>query len=416
MSLIVNGVEITSSFFNDIELSKIIYNNVLIWESSTVEEIAGSLEDFEYVIEDNIIKITGWKGTLNGQSSTVCAIPNNSSIQLYNILFRNNTSITNIIIPNTVSYTMAGNSAFRNMPNLQSVTFNHTNITNMFYMFSNCYNLIGSPFCEDNILIMSGAYQDCRNLTGSPVCGNNVTNMWCTYQNCKNLTGSPVCGPNVVHMYNAYQNCRNLTGSPACGPKVTNMWQAYHACHNLNGSPVCGPNVTHMYLAYGDCYNLTGAPACTEKVTNLTSTYMSCLNLTGPPATSNLVKDMYQTYYGCRNLTGTAVCGSNCTTMDRAYSGCCNIYGNGYFYSNKINSVANIFYNRNTLNRFNLYLPSTGISLNTFITKTGKNSPVGSTLTWTNDMENSGCYYNTQYNFYIYPVDNVAAAREQNGD
>jgi hypothetical protein len=43
-------------------------------------------------------------------------------------------------------------------------------------------------------------------------------------------------------------------------------------------------------------------------------------------------------------------------------------------------------------------------------------SLVGATITWTDDTATNGCYYNTQYNIYIYPVDDVAAARTANGD
>jgi hypothetical protein len=41
---------------------------------------------------------------------------------------------------------------------------------------------------------------------------------------------------------------------------------------------------------------------------------------------------------------------------------------------------------------------------------------IGSAITWTDDTTTNGCYYNTAYNIYIYPVENVAAAREANGD
>ena len=43
-------------------------------------------------------------------------------------------------------------------------------------------------------------------------------------------------------------------------------------------------------------------------------------------------------------------------------------------------------------------------------------SLVGNTITWTDDTATNGCYYNTSYNIYIYPVANVAEARVANGD
>jgi hypothetical protein len=43
-------------------------------------------------------------------------------------------------------------------------------------------------------------------------------------------------------------------------------------------------------------------------------------------------------------------------------------------------------------------------------------SIVGSPITWTDDFATNGCYYNTSYNIYIYPVANVEATRIANGD
>ena len=42
-------------------------------------------------------------------------------------------------------------------------------------------------------------------------------------------------------------------------------------------------------------------------------------------------------------------------------------------------------------------------------------SLVGAAITWTNDVANNR-YYNTTYNIYIYPVENIAATRVANGD
>ena len=41
-------------------------------------------------------------------------------------------------------------------------------------------------------------------------------------------------------------------------------------------------------------------------------------------------------------------------------------------------------------------------------------SLVGTTITWTDDTTTNGCYYNTSYNIYIYPVEDVAASRLEN--
>ena len=188
-------------------------------------------------------------------------------------------------------------------------------------------------------------------------------------------------------MVSTYGFCTNLT-TAVCGDNVTNMNQAYGFCTNLT-TAVCGNNVTDMAYAYYNCTNLTTA-VCGDNVTSMVSTYNNCQNLT------------------------TAVCGDNVTNMAYAYKNCRNIQGNTYFYSNNISNVKSCFYNRNTSNMLNIYVPSGSTTL-TRCLYTNTYSLVGAAITWTNDTANNR-YYNATRNIYIYPVDNVAAAREANGD
>ena len=216
---------------------------------------------------------------------------------------------------------------------------------------------------------------------------NNFSN---AFNNMRNLISVNIPS-NVENLSNTYINCINLTDSPVCGDKVINMASAYSGCSNLTGSPVCGEKVTDMFRAYSDCSNLTGSPVC-----------------------GNNVKSMFHVYSGCSNLTGSPVCGNNVTDMDDTYYNCPNLFGNGYFYSNKVAKIKNCFYGRNTSNRLNLYVPANSTTLNTCLYN-NTYSMVGTNITWTDDTATNGRYYNTQYNIYIYPVENVAAARAANG-
>ena len=190
----------------------------------------------------------------------------------------------------------------------------------------------------------------------------------------------------------AYSSCSNLTGSPVCGENVTDMSYVYHSCSNLTGNPVCGEKVIDMSYAYYHCFNLIGSPVCGENVTNMRYVYSSCSNLTGNP-----------------------VCGENVTNMSYAYFGCSNLASNGYFYSNNISNMHKCFGNWPNTKYLNLYLPANSTSLTTALTN-NTSSFVGADITWTDDLATNNCYYNTQYNIYIYPVENVAAARTANGD
>ena len=124
---------------------------------------------------------------------------------------------------------------------------------------------------------------------------------------------------------------------------------------------------------------------------------------------------MHFTYANCYNLTGSPVCGESVTTMSGTYINCYNLSSNGYLYSNKVTNMRGCFNGRNTSKYLNLYVPANSTTLNTALT-TSSTSMVWQTITWTNDMPTNGCYYNTAHNIYIYPVDDVAAARAANGD
>ena len=288
-------------------------------------------------------------------------------------------------------------------------------VTNMAYTYQNCTNLTGNPACGPKVTNMVSTYEDCCNLTGSPVCGPNVTNMYWTYAHCDRLTGSPVCGDKVTTMHTAYGSCRNLTGSPVCGKSVTNMNQAYHGCSNLTGSPVCGPNVIDMAYAYQYCYNLTGSPACGNKAIDFEYAYRNCYALTGSVYINryNTSIDMRSTFDTCIGLTGPVYIGTtnNTVYLYNAFKNCISLTGNFYLDSNDA-EVSNCFAGKDNSTMLNVYVPA---SSSTFVNciRNDYYTLTGTTITWTNDTTYNR-YYNTAYNIYIYPVDNVKQAYREN--
>lgn len=178
------------------------------------------------------------------------------------------------------------------------------------------------------------------------------------------ISESYVGNINVQNKAYWFYNCTNLIGSPVCSDKVTNMAYAYYNCKNLTRSPVCGNNVTNMECAYYSCRNLTGSPVCGEKVTNMYSTYANCTNLAG----------------------------------------------NMYMFSPNVTNVNSCFNGRNNMNQLNIYVLNGSNSYNTLTNTSNVASRItGRAISYIN----SGSYlYNTRYNIYIYPVENVYVAYE----
>ena len=290
---------------------------------------------------------------------------------------------------------------------ITDVTYISDEVTNMSGAFHGCADLACNPLCSNSVIDMSNTYNSCGKLIGSPVCGSNVTDMSGSYYSCTNLTGSPVCGNKVINMSNAYYSCYSLTGSPVCGPNVTNMTNAYAECMKLTGSPVCGNSVIDMTNAYNYCRNMRGNAVCGPNVTNMSNAYANCSNLTGSAACGPNVTNMSWAYFQASNIT-TAVCGPKVTNMYSTYE-YTDVRGNMYMYSNNVTNMYECFTGRNKDTRLNIYVQQNSVSLNTCLIS-NYSSMTGYNITWTNAISSSGCYYNSTYNIYIYPVANVYEA------
>lgn len=279
-------------------------------------------------------------------------------------------------------------------------------VKDMSYAYDYGASITGNAICGNNVINMANTYFYCQNLTGSAACGDNVINMVGTYYTCTNLAGPPVCGNNVVNMHEAYCFCYKLTGPPVCGPNVKDFSMTYRNCNNMTGTPVCGNNVINMAGAYWGCRRLTGSPVCGSNVIDMDSTYAGCIGLSGNPVCGPNVTNMGGAYSSCNKLTGSAICEENVINIRRTYYNCFNIAPNAYFYSNNIQDCGSCFGNYMSSRILNIYVPQNSTTLYSCLQTIYYDSLVGQPITWTEDMTNQ-CYYNTQYNLYIYPVANV---------
>lgn len=169
------------------------------------------------------------------------------------------------------------------------------------------------------------------------------------------------------------------------------MSNTYYNCTNLTGSPVCGPSTIHMNYTYFNCYKLTGSPVVSPNTKTMNCTYWNCTNLTGAPVFGEVVNDIANAYRNCSKLEG-----------------------NTYIYS-VLNAVpVGVFNGKSNSRRLNVYIPS-GTNTETYFSYTNSYSILNRSVTWTNNTSN-GCFYNTTFNIYIYPVANVYEARAINGD
>lgn len=102
--------------------------------------------------------------------------------------------------------------------------------------------------------------------------------------------------------------------------------------------------------------------------------------------------------------------GLKTTMINAAFYNCQNIAYNAYFYSSNITGILNCFGLKNNSRKLRIYYPANSIT-NTTLHCNNTLSLVGANITWTQLATYS---YNTAYNIYLYPVDDVANKKAQN--
>lgn len=177
--------------------------------------------------------------------------------------------------------------------------YDFSNITDMYYMFNQCYFLQNIPLIDtSNVTNMFGMFKQCTSLISIPQLDtSNVTNMMQMFYDCRSLQTIPQLDTsNVTDMSGMFVYCTKLTTIPELDTrKVTNMDSMFYhqtgiqtlislpkiycdSCNNMEiyFSIALMPNLTdvggwiNLNINWSDDYGLAKCP-------NLT--YQSCINI-----------------------------------------------------------------------------------------------------------------------------------------
>jgi len=215
----------------------------------------------------------------------------------------------------------------KNIININFISFNTKNVTNMSWMFADCCslnNLEGIYKCDTkNVTNMSGMFYGCSSL-------NNLEGIskWDT----KNVT-------NMNYMFYGCSSLNNLEGISKWDTKnVKNMIGMFYGCSSLNNleriSKWDTKNVTNMREMFRDCSSLNNLEGIskwdTKNVTNMSGMFYGCSSLNNLEGISKWdtknVTNMTEMFYGCsslNNLEGISKWDTkNVWTMSRMFSGC----------------------------------------------------------------------------------------------
>ncbi len=175
--------------------------------------------------------------------------------------------------------------------------FNTENVTDMSYMFSDCWYLSNinnlSSFNTENVTNMSHMFYYCQGLASLDLSSfntENVTNMSYMFSECFNLTSLDLSNfntENVTNMSHMFSPCYSLTSlnlSNFNTENVTNMSQMFTCpLTSLDLSSFNTENVTNMSGMFAFCENLTSLDLSnfnTENVTKMGYMFHYCSRLT----------------------------------------------------------------------------------------------------------------------------------------
>ena len=165
------------------------------------------------------------------------------------------TTVTNIVIPNTV--TIIGSSAFHDCDSLTSVTIGDSVTSIGDSAFKWCSSLTSVTIGDSVTSIGSSAFYDCNSLTSVTI-PNSVTSIGSdAFRSCDSLTSVTI--PNSVTSIGSYafDDCDSLT-SVTIGNGVTSIGSyAFYGCDNLTSVTIPNSVTSIGSSAFDDCDSLT---------------------------------------------------------------------------------------------------------------------------------------------------------------
>ena len=304
------------------------------------------------------------------------------------------TSITSIVIPNSVTY--LGDAAFDGCTNLSSVTIG-TGVTGFYYLlFQNCTSLINLTVPSNILIINAESFYGCLNLTninidpnnpnytsvdgvvfnknittlvlypigkiGSYSIPNTVTSIGSeSFLNCTNLTNITIPDSVTSILYYAFAFCTGLT-SITIPNSVTSIGDAaFINCTNVNSVTISNNITSITSNVFRTCSSLTSL-IIPNKVTSIgDSVFLNCTSLARVTIPNSVTSIGISAFNGCTNLNNITI-PKNVTTINNQTFANCSALTRINFLGNAPSLGTTPFLNANVNLKFYRYSTKSGWS------------------------------------------------------
>lgn len=236
-----------------------------------------------------------------------------------------------VSIPSSIAYylsdvpyavTSIEGGAFKNSPNLTSVTIPNSVTTIGSSAFLSCTGLTSVTIGNSIEEIGIGVFEGCSSLI-SVIIPNSVTSIGRgAFSSCTSL--STVAIPNSVTTIgnSAFASCKNLT-SITIPNSVTNIGDdTFNGCTSLTDVIIPESIITIGDRAYGWCSNLNSITIPNSVTSIGNEAFRACTGLTSVIIPSSVMRIGDKVFYDCISLTDIIIPESVTTIGDYAFSGC----------------------------------------------------------------------------------------------
>jgi hypothetical protein len=260
----------------------------------------GSNSEYDYQEYINRIIITNYKG-----SASSLTIPSQIDWKPVTTIgsntFKGLRSLTNIIIPNTV--TSIEYCAFEECINLVNVTIPDSVTSINFYAFKNCSSLANVTLPNSVTSIGSGAFQKCSSLV-SVIIPNGVTSIeMYTFNGCTSLTSVTI--PNTVTSieYGSFGSCTSLASVTIPNSVTSIGYASFSGCTSLASVTIPNSVISIDSWAFCDCSslaNVTFPNSVTSIGYNAFDGCSSLIKITIPNSVASIGKEAFK---NCNKLS-----------------------------------------------------------------------------------------------------------------
>jgi uncharacterized repeat protein (TIGR02543 family) len=301
-------------------------------DKATITDFEGSISLYACwnpigsVSENELTYTTDYQPSITGFTGTESEVIIPNWVNGYKIVylaksaFANNTTITSVLIPETV-VGWNEDSIFEGCTNLISVTsLSRSRITGR--MFYGCTKLESVKLLSRTSSIYESAFENCTSLKSIVIPSSVEWIYGSAFKNCTSLESIEIPS-SVKQIYgNAFENCTSLTSIEIPTSITAIGGDVFSGCSSLSSITIPESIKSIDYYTFRNCTGLKSVTIPSSVTSIKGGSFYGCANLSSIEIPSSVTSLEDYTFYGCTSLSSVKIPESISSISTRAFDGC----------------------------------------------------------------------------------------------